>query len=151
MATSGQLKANRANGRLSKGPKTREGKARSSRNALRHGLSIPILAVSQLSKPAEQLAREIAVDDRSDIVLVHARRVAEAQIDLDRIRKARHELLLLMEGSGSLAVGAALHAHLGMLKRLDRYERRVLSRRRKAIRDYDCATIIERIRFKSNQ
>ena len=86
-----------------------------------------------------------------NIVLVHARRVAEAQIDLDRIRKARHELLLLMEGSGSLAVGAALHAHLGMLKRLDRYERRVLSRRRKAIRDYDCATIIERIRFKSNQ
>ena len=114
-------------------------------------LSIPIFAVSQLSKQAEQLAREIAVDDRSDIVLDHARRVSEAQIDLDRIRKARHELLLLMEGGGSLAGGAALHVHLGRLNLLDRYERRVLSRRRKAMRDYDYATIIESIRFKGNQ
>ena len=42
MATDKQIAANRRNGALSRGPKTAVGKARSSRNALKHGLAIPI-------------------------------------------------------------------------------------------------------------
>jgi hypothetical protein len=42
MATDRQIAANRRNGALSRGPKTAAGKARSSRNALKHGLAIPI-------------------------------------------------------------------------------------------------------------
>ncbi|RTM12092.1 MAG: hypothetical protein EKK33_18340 [Bradyrhizobiaceae bacterium] len=41
MATEKRIKANRENAKRSTGPKSPAGKLRSSRNALRHGLSIP--------------------------------------------------------------------------------------------------------------
>ena len=45
MATAAQLTANRANARLSTGPATPEGKARVSKNALRHGLTARHLVI----------------------------------------------------------------------------------------------------------
>jgi len=50
MATVAQILANQANAQLSTGPATEAGKARSSRNNLRHGLTLGVLAV----EPAEQ-------------------------------------------------------------------------------------------------
>ena len=44
MASEKQLKANRENAKLSTGPKTATGRLRSSRSALRHGLSRPLTA-----------------------------------------------------------------------------------------------------------
>jgi hypothetical protein len=41
--------ANRANARRSTGPRTAAGKARASRNAVRHGLSVSVLADPALS------------------------------------------------------------------------------------------------------
>jgi len=46
MATSAQVLANQANAQLSTGPKTAEGKARSSRNNLQHGLTLGLLAIA---------------------------------------------------------------------------------------------------------
>jgi hypothetical protein len=59
------------------GPKTAEGRARAAKDALRHGLSLSLHADPALSEDVEALAR----------------RIAEAQIDLRRVRCARHELL----------------------------------------------------------
>jgi hypothetical protein len=47
----------------------------------------------QLSEEVEALAREIAGTDASHELQELARRIAEAQIDLRRVRSARHDLL----------------------------------------------------------
>jgi hypothetical protein len=88
-----KLYANRANARASTGPRTAAGKKRATRNALRHGLSLSVLGNPILSAEAANLAREIAGEGATPDVVELARRVAEAQIDLIRIREARHDLL----------------------------------------------------------
>jgi len=88
-----KIKANRANARASIGPKTAQGRARAARNALRHGLSLPVCSDPPLSEEVEALAREIAGTDANAETQELARRVAEAQIDLRRVRYARHQLL----------------------------------------------------------
>ena len=78
----------RANARASTGPKTAQDMARAARNAHRHGLilSLPVLADSVLSEEVEALAREIAGADARSEIQELARRIAEAQIDLRRVR-----------------------------------------------------------------
>lgn len=94
MTTAQRIEANRANARLSTGPRTRAGKARASRNAFRHGLRIPVLSDPELTKQVEDFAH-LLIGERSDPILLDcARRIAEAQIDLDRIRSTRHEFIV---------------------------------------------------------
>jgi hypothetical protein len=85
VASTRKIKANRANARASTGPKTAQGRARTARNALRHD--------SVFSEEVDALAREIAGPDANAEALELARRVAEAEIDLRRVRYARHQLL----------------------------------------------------------
>jgi hypothetical protein len=89
-----KIRANRANARASTGPKTAQGRTRSARNALRHALSVPVYSDKALSEEVEALAREIAGADASAEMQELARRVAEAQIDVRRVRRARHHQLL---------------------------------------------------------
>src|SRR5262249_46385423 len=93
MISAGRTKANRANARASTGPKTAQGRAHSARNARRHGLSLPVLSNPALSEEVEPLARDIAGAAATPEILELARRIAESQIDLRRVRSARHELL----------------------------------------------------------
>jgi hypothetical protein len=92
MTTERKIKANRANSRTSTGPKTARGRAHAARNALRHALSLPIYSDPALSEEAEALARKIAGTDVSPEIQKPAHRIAEAQIDLRRVRHARHQL-----------------------------------------------------------
>lgn len=89
MTTANQIAANRMNARASTGPKTAAGKARAARNSCRHGLSLPVLQDPVLCKQAEPLATQIALPSEAREIRILARRVAEAQIDLMRIRLAR--------------------------------------------------------------
>ena len=93
MTSDHKIKANRANARASTGPKTAHGRARAARNALRHSLSLPVCSNPALSEEVETLAREIAGPDANPETQALARQVAEAQIDLRRVRYARHKLL----------------------------------------------------------
>ena len=81
------------NARASTGPQTAQGRARAVRNAFRHGLSLPVCSNPALSEEVETLAREIAGPDPNAETQGLARQVAEAQIDLRRVRYARHKLL----------------------------------------------------------
>lgn len=93
MTSARKIKANRTNAQASTGAKTVHGKARAAQNARRHGLSLSILENPILSAEAENLAREIAGKKATREILDLARRVAEPQIDLIRVRRARHDLL----------------------------------------------------------
>jgi hypothetical protein len=88
-----KIKANRANACASTGPKTAQGRARTARNAFRHALSLPVCSNPALSEEVETLARRIAGPDADAVSLEFARQIAEAQIDLRRVRAARHQLL----------------------------------------------------------
>jgi hypothetical protein len=93
MTSERKIRANRANARASTGPSTGQGRARSARNALRHGLSLSVFTDRALSEEVEALAREIAGPDANRQIRELARRIAEAQIDLRRVRHARHQIL----------------------------------------------------------
>jgi hypothetical protein len=90
--TSGlKIQANRANSRAGTGPRTPHGRARAARNALRHGLNLSVCSDPVLSKQVEGLAREIAGADANAEIQDSVRLIAEAQIDLRRVREARHQ------------------------------------------------------------
>ena len=82
-----KIEANRRNGRLSTGPRSLSGKARSARNARRHGLTVPIWSDPLLTKDAESLARAIAGPQASPRLMAAARHVAEAQTTVARVRR----------------------------------------------------------------
>jgi hypothetical protein len=82
------IKANRANARASTGPKTARGRARSARNAFRHGLSLPVESDQVLGEQVQALTRQIAGSDTSVHTQILAHKTAEAQVDLLRVRTA---------------------------------------------------------------
>jgi hypothetical protein len=137
MATAKQIAANRRNGLLGRGPKTCAGKARSSRNALKHGLSIPVNRDKTLGRRIEALARILAQSEAGN-VFGHAWAAAEAQLELARARAVLEAFLtragITAEWNGGPEQGTALIHVLPKLQRLERYERRAFSRRRRALR-----------------
>ena len=144
MTSERKIRANRANARASTGPRTTRGRTRAARNALRHALSLPVCSIPDLSEEVQALAREIAGPDANAETQEFARRVAEAQIDLRRVRYARHQFLsdTLSKTSNSTPQGpdklaTILSRDAKQLLAMDRYERRALSRRKFAIRAFD--------------
>jgi hypothetical protein len=145
MATDSQIAANRRNGALSRGPKTAAGKARSSRNALKHGLAIPITR-DRAARKIRRAARQIAPSAVGDAIR-NAQIAAEANFELARVRAAFEVVVARMSISHMSNAGpgdtcsagsgecAAPIRTLAELDKLDRYERRAFSRRRRALRD----------------
>jgi hypothetical protein len=88
-----KIRANRANSRASSGPKTTGGKAQSAQNAFCHGFNVPISRDPDLASDVEALAQRIVGKSADANMLESARRVAEAQIDLRRVRSYRNRLI----------------------------------------------------------
>jgi hypothetical protein len=89
-----KIAANRTSARSSTGPRTAQGRARAARNALRHGLNVPVYSDPAMTEERDMLAREIAGAEPHAEMEVLARGVAEAYLDLRRVRLARHRHLL---------------------------------------------------------
>jgi hypothetical protein len=85
-------RANRANAKSSTGPKTAAGKARAAQNAFRHGLNVPVLSDPLLAPEIEAMARRISGPYADGETVEWARRIAEAQFDLNRVRNSRRLL-----------------------------------------------------------
>jgi hypothetical protein len=85
--------SNRANARSSTGPKTGDGRARSARNAFRHGLSVPAHPDPAMAEAIAGLTRQIAGADPPSEIQELARRFAEAHMDVRRVRSLRHDFI----------------------------------------------------------
>jgi hypothetical protein len=93
MASERQIAANRRNARNSTGPRSGAGKKRASGNAYRHGLSLNITSTAAYAKQLDDLVRKIAGDSKDAIMLERARAIAQAELDLARVRRAKVALI----------------------------------------------------------
>jgi hypothetical protein len=123
MRVSARTRANRANAKRSTGPKTKEGLNRSARNAHRHGLSIPAGILPEYS-PAVNAYIELIVGESASKELRAAARVfAEAQTDIDRVRRARLALYADEDArTKKLPVREQLKTAIGLLDLQERIE-----------------------------
>ena len=127
MTSINQIAANRINAQASTGPKTAGGKSRAAQNARRHGLSLSVAVNPLFADQVTALAHKFVGRSCDSEVCELAYEAAAAQIDLARIRWARHDLL-------SRGDEVDYEELAKQLIRIDRYERRALSRRKFAIR-----------------
>ena len=150
MTTDRQRRANRTNAKSSTGPKTGTGKARSAQNAFRHGLNVSVLTDPALALRAEAMARRIAGPEADAEALENARRIGEAQIDLNRVRESRRRLITAFLAGQPESfelhemLAAIVEDRVAELAGFDRYERRTLSRRKSAIRSFDACRRTEK-------
>jgi len=107
MISDKQLEANRANALLSTGPKTEEGRKRSSMNALRHGITGQVTTMTDEDRTAhdqlsEALIKDLAPEGAMEIQL--AQRIATDSWRLNRISAIEDNLfaLGLHENAGAL-------------------------------------------------
>jgi hypothetical protein len=143
-----KIAANRTSARSSNGPKTAQGRARAARNALRHGLNVPIYSDPAMIQEVDMLAREIAGAEAHAEIEVLARGVAEAYLDLRRVRLARHHHLLeALRADGQTDVASPIDIGAGKfaltasqtkkLLAMDRYEGCARLRLKFAIQAFD--------------
>jgi hypothetical protein len=124
LATERQIQANRRNAQSSTGPKSLAGKLKSSRNAYRHGLSGPVKLDSVALAKVDAIAHALAGNDASEDRLTSAADFARAQFQLLIIRSTRTEIMARFDPQNL--------QELRRLAALDRYERGVLTKRRRA-------------------
>jgi hypothetical protein len=129
MTSDRKIASNRSNAKKSTGPRSGAGRRRSRLNALRHGLAVAIGSQSSFSDDIENLAKVLAADGCLPTEFV--RQAAEAELDLLRIRKIRASQFNAIVGNPDAPSEA--YAELAEnLAKLERYERRACSRRKRA-------------------
>jgi hypothetical protein len=160
MPSERKIAANRGNARKSTGPRSARGKAHTAQNALRHGASTAFLERSASSE-VERMAMAIAGDSALTLEYEQALIIAESDFIIRKVRTARlaemERMLLAMPPSdpniseppqrresrpqGMVETRAKPQANIEAISlaiprilKLDRCERRALSRRRRAAR-----------------
>lgn len=96
MATRAQIEANRRNALKSTGPRTAEGKAASSRNAVTHGMTLAAQdeAVLEYYRAICEAAGEASLlPDAAEKLAALAMRLARAEVQMAQVRKAAFEAL----------------------------------------------------------
>jgi hypothetical protein len=136
MPSERQIAANRKNAKKSTGPRSKAGREASRRNARRHGLAITIETDPAFQDDIEKLAKALSL---SQNVGEHARDAARAELDLMRIRKIRTSLFEKLSLVASDTLSGSLAKLNDKLAKLERYERRAFSRRKRALRECDAS------------
>jgi hypothetical protein len=133
MPSDRKITANRNNAKKSTGPHSVAGREAARRNARRHGLAVAVGGDPAFREDIELLAKILALSIGMQEASGVTRDIAEAHIDLLRIRKIRTRLLeaLLSENSAAQDQLTELNEKLA---KLERYEHRAFSRRKRALR-----------------
>ena len=139
MTSAAKIEANRRNAQRSTGPRSKAGKARVARNSFKHGLSVAIGA-DDFHAECEELVRAFEGELDSAKNWEQVSRFVEGQIEVLRVRRSKAELLnraasrlktLYSDMEECVAAGFVQNAKL--LQSFERYERRALSKRRRAL------------------
>ena len=138
MASERQIAANQKNAKKSTGPRSKAGREASRRNARRHGLAIAIETDPAFQDDIEMLAKHLSQSQNVD---EHAREAARAEFDLSRIRNIRTSLFEMLSLVASDTPSGSLAELNDKLAKLERYERRAFSRRKRALREFDASQI----------
>ena len=123
MASERQIAANRRNARKSTGPRSGAGKERASRNAYRHGLRSSITSTAEYAKQLDKLVREIAGDTEDPILLERARAIAQAELDLARVRRVKVALIERASAFGELDPPQAFSSVTPIIRLLNAIDR----------------------------
>lgn len=158
-ASARKIESNRRNALRSTGPRTQAGRRKASRNARKHGLAISVGEDPSVSAEIDELARML-VPEATGLKLALARELAEAELEVMRVRAARLNLIRfeaakldarLAAGEDANApqdekgrkaesrnkselVGRAVLKVERQLFQLQRYERRAIGRRKRVVR-----------------
>ena len=132
MASEKQISANRANALKGHGPRSAGGKARASRNAIRHGLSANIWKQASAVMSIELLTQLFRADGYSE---QKARLAAVAEYQTKAIRNVRCRIgEQVFEAADGRGPEETLAKNLRRLQRIDRYEKRITSLKRRVLR-----------------
>ena len=144
MTTERKIAANRKNAKKSTGPQTRCGKDRTRRNAIRHGLSSTNLDNPGICNQVDRIVKMMCGERPGILLYDQAVVIAESQILLARVRALRTDFIERMRGQAAhdernekSYEAACLNRALTEVLSLERYERRALSRRRRAMRSFN--------------
>ena len=143
MTSPAKIAANRRNARRSTGPRSAAGKARARRNAFRHGLATPGSLDHVAMDRIDNLVDALTIHVHSQLQIQLATVAAEAQAEIERVRRTKVNLVnrasaqLREEGAGLLSAGEraalAFAGKTEILMACERYERRAISRRNRAL------------------
>ena len=89
MASERQKAANRRNAAKSSGPRSASGRRRAGGNSYRHGFAASFAPNRHQARRVEKLARKIAGDAADSTILEYAHSAAQAQLDLERVRRVK--------------------------------------------------------------
>jgi hypothetical protein len=144
MTSPAKIAANRRNALRSTGPRSAAGKARARRNAFRHGLATPASLDHVAVDRINDLILALISDFPNQLEVQLATLAAEAQAEIERVRQAKVSIVnrasahLRDEGGRLLSAGEraalAFADKTEILMACERYERRAISRRYRALR-----------------
>lgn len=104
MASQRKIAANRSNCRKSCGPRTAAGKAKASRNAVRHGLAAITRPHPPLSPEIERLAKAICAENDDPALVAQAQAIAANELVLRAVREQQIAVIERLRESTAIAL-----------------------------------------------